>query len=90
LHYAVINFQLQFVDGGLFFESALGEGLVGVQNGVHGLVDGALGEAAHPEEALFDFVEILFKMPFHGVLPVIPLVPIVVMMQKVESSLGEE
>jgi hypothetical protein len=39
-------------------------------------VDGALGEAAHPEEALFDFVEIFFKMPFHGVLPVIPLVPI--------------
>ena len=87
---AVVDFELEFVDGGFFFKGALGEGFVGVQDGLDGLVNGAFREAAHPEQALFNFVEILFKMPFHGVLPVIPLVPIVVMMQKVESSLGEE
>jgi hypothetical protein len=35
---------------------------------VDGLVDGALGERAHPEEAFFDDVEIFFEVAFHLVL----------------------
>ncbi len=50
LHDAIVNFQLQFVDGAFFVEDALGEGFVGIQHAVHGLMHGALGEAAHPEE----------------------------------------
>jgi hypothetical protein len=50
---ALVNFDLHFVDGVLFGEDDFGEMLFGVQNGVDGLMDGALGEAAHPEEALF-------------------------------------
>jgi hypothetical protein len=32
------------------------------------LVDGAFGEAAHPEEAFFDFVEVFFEVAFHLIL----------------------
>jgi hypothetical protein len=45
---AVVDLDLQLIDGVFFVEDALGELLVGVQNGVHSLVDGAFGEAAHP------------------------------------------
>jgi hypothetical protein len=72
LHDAVVDFELQFVDGGFLFEDAASQGFVGIQDGVDGLMDGAFGEAAHPEQALFYVVEIFFKMPFHGFLPVIP------------------
>jgi hypothetical protein len=56
LNDAVVEFNLELVDGVFFVEDTLGELLVGVQDGVDGLVDGALGEAAHPEEALFELV----------------------------------
>ena len=42
--------------------------LIGIQHSVHGLVDGALGEAAHPQQALLQFFEIMFPMAFHGYL----------------------
>jgi hypothetical protein len=32
-------------------------------------MDGALGEAAHPQEALFQFVQIFFEMAFHENFP---------------------
>jgi hypothetical protein len=66
---AVVNFELEFVDGVFFIEDALGELFIGFENGVNGLVDGAFGEAAHPEQALFQFVEISFEVAFHVFLP---------------------
>ena len=62
---AVVDFELKFVDLVFFVEDALGELFVGVEDGVDGLVDGALGERAHPEEAFFDDVEIFFEVAFH-------------------------
>jgi hypothetical protein len=44
---------LHFVYGVFFGENDFGEMFFGVQDGVDGLVDRALSEAAHPEEALF-------------------------------------
>jgi hypothetical protein len=49
----LVNFDLHFVDGVFFGEDDFGEMFFRVQDGVDGLVDGTLGEAAHPEEALF-------------------------------------
>jgi hypothetical protein len=65
LNDAIVNFELKFVDCAFFFEYALGELLIGVQHGVHGLMHGALGEAAHPQKTLFQFVQITFKVTFH-------------------------
>ena len=50
---ALVNFNLHFVDGVFFGEDDFGQVFFGVQDGVDGLMDGALGEAAHPEETLF-------------------------------------
>jgi hypothetical protein len=50
---ALVNFDLHFVDGVFFGEDDFGEMFFGVEDGVDGLMDGALGETAHPEEALF-------------------------------------
>ena len=63
---ALVNFDLHFVDGVFFGEDDFGEMFFGIQNGVHGLMDGALGEAAHPEQSLLQFFEIVFEMSFHG------------------------
>ena len=63
---AFVNFNLHFIDGVFFVEDGFGEGFFGVEDGVDGLMDGALGEAAHPEKALLQFFEIVFKMAFHG------------------------
>jgi hypothetical protein len=65
---AVVDFHLKFVDGVFFLEDAAGERLVGFEDGVDGLMNGAFGETAHPEQALFQFVEIFFKMAFHETL----------------------
>jgi hypothetical protein len=64
----VVDFELELVDLAFFVEDALGELFVGVENGVYGLMDGALGERAHPEEPFFDDVEIFFEVAFHLVL----------------------
>jgi hypothetical protein len=53
---AIVDFDLEFVDGIFFVEDPLRELLVGVEDRVNGLVDSALAEAAHPEQALFQFV----------------------------------
>ena len=53
LHDAIVDFHLELVDGVFFFEDALGELFIGFQDSVNGLVNGALREAAHPEEAFF-------------------------------------
>jgi hypothetical protein len=53
LDYAVVDLHLELVDGVFFVEDALGELLVGVQDGMDGLMDGAFGETAHPEEPFF-------------------------------------
>src|SRR5438445_6502711 len=63
---AVVNFHLKLVDGVFFLEDALGELLVGFQNGVNGLVNGALRETAHPKQALFQLVQVFFEVAFHG------------------------
>jgi hypothetical protein len=62
---AVVNFHLKLVDGVFFLKDAVGEGFIGFQNGVNGLMNGAFGEAAHPEQALFHFVQVFFKVAFH-------------------------
>ena len=64
---AVVDFELQFIDGVFFIEDAFGKLLVGVQDRVDRLVNGAFGEAAHPQEALFELVQIFFKVAFHDV-----------------------
>ena len=69
LNDAIVDFQLEFVDSVFFLEDALGELFIGFQNGVNGLVDSALREAAHPEEALFHLVQVFFEMAFHEPLP---------------------
>jgi hypothetical protein len=69
LENAVVDFKLEFVDGVFFIENATGELFVGFENGVDGLVDGALGETAHPQEALFQLVQIFFEMAFHELFP---------------------
>ena len=51
---AIVDFDLQFVDGVFFIEDALGQLFVGFQDSVDGLMDGALGEAAHPERRSFN------------------------------------
>ena len=51
LNYAVLDFDLQFIDGVFLVEDALGLLLVGVEDGVNGLVNGTFGQTAHPEEA---------------------------------------
>jgi hypothetical protein len=66
---AIINFNLQLVDGVFFFEDALGERFIGFEDGVDGLMDGALGEAAHPQEPLFQLVQIFFEVAFHELIP---------------------
>jgi hypothetical protein len=62
---AIVDFELKLVDLVLFLENALGELFVGVEDAVDGLVDGALGERAHPEESFLDDVEIFFEVTFH-------------------------
>jgi hypothetical protein len=69
LNDAVVDFHLELVDGVFFFENALSELFVGLQDGVNGLVDGTLGEAAHPEQTLFQFVQIFFEVAFHEYFP---------------------
>src|SRR5882762_7717511 len=56
LNDTIVDFHLELVDGVFFLEDALGELFIGFQNGVNGLVNGALREAAHPKQALFHFV----------------------------------
>jgi hypothetical protein len=46
---AVVDFELEFVDGVFFIEDAAGKLFVGFENGVDGLVDGAFGETTHPQ-----------------------------------------
>jgi hypothetical protein len=68
LNDAVVDFELKLVDLIFFVEDALGELFVGIENAVNGLMDGALGERAHPEESFFDDVEIFFEVAFHLIL----------------------
>ncbi len=63
---AVVDFDLQFVDGILFVKDALGQLFVRIKHRVHGLVNSALGKAAHPQEPLFQLVQIFFEVAFHG------------------------
>jgi hypothetical protein len=62
----LIDFDLHFVDGVFLSENRFREMLLGIEHGVDGLVDGALNEAAHPEEALLQLFEIVFEMAFHS------------------------
>jgi len=62
---ALVNFDLHFIDGVFLGENVLSKALVGVEKGVDGLMDGAFGKTPHPEEALLEFVEIVFEMAFH-------------------------
>ena len=63
---ALVDLDLHFVDGVFFVEHGFGEVLFGVEHGMDGLMDGALGEAAHPEQPLLQFFEIMFEMAFHS------------------------
>jgi hypothetical protein len=66
---AVIDFDLQFVDGVFFIEDAPGEQFIGFEDGVDGLVDGAFAETSHPEQALFQFVQVFLEVAFHENFP---------------------
>ena len=43
LHHAVVNLDLHVVDGVFFLDHVAGEACVAIQDGLHGLLDGALG-----------------------------------------------
>jgi hypothetical protein len=62
---ALVDFDLHLVDGVLFGEDGFGESLVGFEQRLNGLMDGALGEAAHPEEALLELLHVVFPVTFH-------------------------
>jgi hypothetical protein len=66
---AVVNFDLQFVDGVFLIEDAPGELFISFEDGVDGLMDGTLAEAAHPEQSLFQFVQVSFEVAFHENFP---------------------
>ena len=66
LNDAIVKFELKLVDGVLFIEDTLGELFIGIKDGVNRLMNGALGEAAHPEKALFELVQVLFEVSFHN------------------------
>jgi hypothetical protein len=65
LNDAIVNFHLELVDGVFFLENALGELFIAFQNRVYGLMNGALREAAHPEQPFFHLVDVFFKVAFH-------------------------
>ena len=69
LHDAVVNFHLQFVDGRLFRQHVFGQRLFAIQHGMDGLVHGAFGQAAHPQQPFLQLAQINFKMSFHGSSP---------------------
>jgi hypothetical protein len=68
LNDAVVDFELEFVDGVFFIEHALGQLFVGIKDGVDRLMHSALGEAAHPQQPLLELVQILFEVSFHNAL----------------------
>ena len=49
-------------------QGAFRQRLVRLQHGVHRLMHGALGEAAHPEQTLLQDVHIFFEVAFHPIL----------------------
>jgi hypothetical protein len=69
LHDAVVDFELQLVDGVFFIENALRQQFVRFEHGVDGLMDGAFAETAHPEQAFFQLVQIFFEVAFHELFP---------------------
>src|SRR6266550_5028299 len=71
LHHAVVDLNLQLVDGVLFIEHGVSELLIRIEHGVHGLVHGAFSEAAHPEQPLLQLVEVALKMTFHTLYPLL-------------------
>jgi hypothetical protein len=62
---AVIDFELQFIDGVFFIKDTLGELFIGFEDAMYGLMDSAFGETAHPEQALFQLIQISFEVAFH-------------------------
>src|SRR5437588_5885657 len=65
LHDPVVDFHLQLIDGRLFVKYGLGQGGVAIEHGVDGLMDGAFGQAAHPEEPFLYAIQLDLKMSFH-------------------------
>ena len=64
--HALVNFDLHFVDRVFFGEHGFRQMFFGVQHSVHGLMHGAFSKAPHPQQPLFQFIEIVFEMSFHG------------------------
>ena len=56
LHDAVVDFDLQLIDGRLFLQNLFGQRSLALENGVNGLVHGPFGQAAHPQHAFLQFV----------------------------------
>src|SRR3990172_11428881 len=66
LHHAIVDFDLQLVDGRLFLQNLFGQRSLAIENGMNGLVHSPFGQAAHPQDALLQLVQIALKVPFHG------------------------
>jgi hypothetical protein len=62
---AFVYFNLHLVDGIFFVEDGFCQALIGIENSMDGLMDAPLRKAAHPEEALFQFFEIVLPVAFH-------------------------
>ena len=69
LDHALVHFNLQLVDGRLFLDHAVGHLLFAVQHRLHGLVNRALRQAAHPHQAILQFLQLFFKVAFHSAAP---------------------
>src|SRR6202030_3601186 len=65
LHHAVVNFNLQLVDGVFFAEDGSRQLFVRIEHRMNRLMHGSLGQAAHPKHALFQLFQIAFEMAFH-------------------------
>jgi hypothetical protein len=62
---ALIDLDLHFIDGVFLVEHRFRNALIRIEHGVNGLMNGTLGETAHPKQALLQFFEIVFPVAFH-------------------------
>src|SRR5260370_2014338 len=69
MHHTIVDLYLQLVDPVLLIQHAFGKLLVGIQHGMHRLMHGALRQAAHPQQPLFQFVQISLEVAFHESIP---------------------
>src|SRR5260370_20496105 len=69
MHHTIVDLYLQLVDPVLLIQHAFGKLLVGIQHGMHRLMHGALRQAHHPQQPLFELVQSSLEVAFHESIP---------------------